>query len=103
MKLFDVFKNMLSLLPESEYSDRHFEADCLIEFVLGKKRADLGSDFTVTDENREKLYSLCKKRREGYPLQYILGEWPFFDMDLEVGEWVLIPRPGHGGCVSARL
>ena len=92
MKLFDVFKNMLSLLPESEYSDRHFEADCLIEFVLGKKRADLGSDFTVTDENREKLYSLCKKRREGYPLQYILGEWPFFDMDLEVGEGVLIPR-----------
>ena len=54
MKLFDVFKNMLSLLPESEYSDRHFEADCLIEFVLGKKRADLGSDFTVTEENRPK-------------------------------------------------
>ena len=40
MKLFDVFKNMLSLLPESQYSDRRFEADCLIEFVLGKKRAD---------------------------------------------------------------
>ena len=27
MKLFDVFKNMLSLLPESQYSDRRFEAD----------------------------------------------------------------------------
>ena len=39
-----------------------------------------------------KLNELIEKRLSGYPLQYIIGEWDFYDLTLFVGEGVLIPR-----------
>ena len=80
------------MLSENEYSDGKFEANQLIEFVLGKTRLELGPTYELDEKDSEKLIQLCEKRREGYPLQYILGKWQFFDMELEVGEGVLIPR-----------
>lgn len=35
---------------------------------------------------------LCKRRSNGEPLQYLLGEWEFYGMTLKVGRGVLIPR-----------
>lgn len=91
-KLTDVFKNMQEIMSANEYSDARFEADCLIEYVLGRQRPFYGTDYLVSSEREDKLYSLCEKRKNGYPLQYILGKWQFFDMELSVGEGVLIPR-----------
>ena len=34
-----------------------------------------------------------KRRCEGEPLQYILGEWEFYGLPFAVGKGVLIPRP----------
>ncbi len=34
----------------------------------------------------------AKKRAEGYPLQYILGQWEFYGLPFKVKEGVLIPR-----------
>lgn len=41
----------------------------------------------------EELESLLKRRINGEPLQYILGEWEFYSLPFYVGEGVLIPRP----------
>ncbi|MDR0919322.1 MAG: peptide chain release factor N(5)-glutamine methyltransferase [Oscillospiraceae bacterium] len=43
-------------------------------------------------ENENQALSFAKKRAEHYPLQYILGEWDFYDLTLKIGEGVLIPR-----------
>ncbi len=87
-----LFRNMAERLSANENCEPKFEANRLIEFVLGKNRLELGPDFPVSDTDREKLLSLCEKRKNGYPLQYILGTWQFFDLELAVGEGVLIPR-----------
>ncbi len=48
----------------------------------------------VLPEDREQQYrALLDRRAGGYPLQYLLGEWDFYDLTLQVGEGVLIPRP----------
>ncbi len=37
--------------------------------------------------------SLARRRAAGEPLQYVLGHWPFRELDLLVDERALIPRP----------
>lgn len=44
-----------------------------------------------------------KRLAEGYPLQYLLGEWEFYSIPLKVGEGVLIPRPDTETLVDAAL
>ncbi|MBE6878582.1 MAG: peptide chain release factor N(5)-glutamine methyltransferase [Ruminococcaceae bacterium] len=91
MVINDIYRQMCAVMEENPNSDAAFEANQLIEFVLGKKRIELfAADISRADA--EKLLEYAQKRREGYPLQYILGVWQFFDMDLYVGEGVLIPR-----------
>lgn len=87
-----LLKQMTEILSANENCEPRFEANQLLEFVLGKNRLELGPAYQVSDADCEKLLSLCEKRKNGYPLQYILGRWQFFDLDLEVGEGVLIPR-----------
>lgn len=47
----------------------------------------------LTDKTLEKLHEMLEKRKNGYPLQYLLGEWDFYGLKFFVGEGVLIPRP----------
>lgn len=91
MVINTLYRQMCGIMEENPNSDAAFEANQLIEFVLGKKRIELlGKDVSETDA--QKLLEYAQSRKNGYPLQYILGRWQFFDMDLYVGEGVLIPR-----------
>lgn len=44
-----------------------------------------------------------KRLSEGYPLQYLLGEWEFYGLPVKVGEGVLIPRPDTETIVDTAL
>ena len=91
MVINTLYRQMCGIMEENPNSDAVFEANQLIEFVLGKKRIEL-FDADISETDTQKLLEYAQKRKEGYPLQYILGRWQFFDMDLYVGEGVLIPR-----------
>lgn len=41
---------------------------------------------------RTRLRSMCHKRAQGVPLQYILGDQPFGDLEILCRRGVLIPR-----------
>ncbi|MDF2566590.1 MAG: hemK [Oscillospiraceae bacterium] len=87
-------QSVRGMLMESGFSNYDFEARCLVSYCFDM---DLGSIFLhymdpVDDCELKKLYEIAKKRTDGYPLQYILGEWEFFSRKFFVGEGVLIPR-----------
>lgn len=91
MVVSEICKQMRDIMSPNPNCDVRFETDLLVEFVLGKKRIDVMND-EISPENADKLLSAAQRRKDGYPLQYILGRWYFFDMELLVGDGVLIPR-----------
>lgn len=69
-----------------------FETAQLFRHVLGLNKYQLEKDLPVDEKNAALLLQLAKRRLEGYPLQYLLGEWDFYGLTLRIGEGVLIPR-----------
>lgn len=90
----EIFANVKAILKKSGIDDYRFDAECIIEQALGAKLPILLTDasVSVTDEVIAKIREMTNKRTQGYPLQYILGEWEFMGLPFKVGEGVLIPR-----------
>lgn len=66
----------------------------LLAFLLGvdRRRLPLMLSSPVPEEAAARFRELCRRRAEGYPLQYLLGSWTFRGLEFAVGEGVLIPR-----------
>ena len=66
----------------------------LLAEACGTPPAELAfSDRPVTDAEAETFRSYLRRRLDREPVQYILGEAFFYDLELEVTPAVLIPRP----------
>lgn len=89
MKSAEAYRTVCRLLSEAGIEDAGVEADLLLRHVTGKGRFDV--DF-LTDEQWQNLRVMAAKRAQRYPLQYLLGSWPFMGLELLVGPGVLIPR-----------
>ena len=74
--------------------DAAFEAAELVCSVLGvtKTRLYLNRQAALTAGQQRRLQSLVRRRQQGQPLQYLLGRWSFYNVELLVGPGVLIPR-----------
>lgn len=81
-------------LQKAELESPAFDALCLFEkvFSMGRRELALYGEEIPSQEKAEELRSLLSKRAERMPLQYLLGSWPFYGMELRVGEGVLVPR-----------
>ncbi|KAH3893380.1 MTRF1L release factor glutamine methyltransferase-like [Dreissena polymorpha] len=76
-------------IPEPESS-----AELITAHAMGKKMIhEVDFSTPVTKILRSRLKEMCSKRLERVPVQYILGEWDFHDLTLEMRPPVLIPRP----------
>lgn len=73
----EFFRECVSIMEKNGIDSAYFDTKCIFE------------DFP-NDES--KILSLVKKRSEGYPLQYLLGQWEFYGYPFKVNENVLIPR-----------
>lgn len=91
----ELYSSVRRLLEQSGADSPGFDARCIFEQVFGTPfpAIMMERELPVTDEAAEKIYSMTKRRCEGFPLQYILGEWEFFGYPFKVGEGTLIPRP----------
>lgn len=70
------------------------EARELVAFAAGKTRQELLRDsrLYVPQDVEERAHALMRRHLAGEPLAYLIGEWSFCGMDLDVNESVLIPR-----------
>ncbi len=85
--------------------DARFDASVLMQFVFDLDRGELlmCGDTVAHEADVETFKKLVSERVSGIPLQYIIGEWDFFDYTFHVGEGVLIPRPETEILVSETL
>nr|XP_057933230.1 MTRF1L release factor glutamine methyltransferase isoform X1 [Doryrhamphus excisus] len=86
---------------------RHFEANrvtepdlsshYIIAHVLGAKTIERVEperlSAFLTQEETEKIWTLCKRRLCRMPVQYVIEEWDFRDLTLKMKPPVFIPRP----------
>jgi len=70
-----------------------FEAELLLAHHLKKDRTYLHAFDDKEVENSEAFQALIKRRANHEPYEYIVGEASFYDIELNVEQGVLIPRP----------
>ena len=74
------------------------DAQLLMLQALGRSQSDrawlISHDDEVLSESAALAFSgYCQRRLTGEPVAYIVGSKPFFGLDLQVDNRVLIPRP----------
>lgn len=95
MTFGEYHREMIQVLLKAGCESPAFDARCLLESCAGVPRGELPlwRDRQLPEEARRTVANAVRQRAEGRPLQYIVGEWDFLNLTLEVGEGVLIPRP----------
>lgn len=90
----ELFKEINQILKNSKIDTPETEACFIMEYIFKKNIGYILMDrnMPVTSEIINQAYSICNRRIQHYPLQYIFGEWEFYGIPLEIGEGVLIPR-----------
>ena len=71
------------------------EARELVCYAAGKTWQELMRDarLYVPQEVERQVRSLVERHLAGEPVAYLIGEWEFYGLPLDISEHVLIPRP----------
>lgn len=93
MTALDMYHAITELLEKAGCDSPAFDACCLLEDIGGLPHGIRPDERCLTDEQAALLAAAAERRANGEPLQYILGQWDFLSLTLEVGKGVLIPRP----------
>ncbi|MGV8918735.1 MAG: peptide chain release factor N(5)-glutamine methyltransferase [Pseudomonas sp.] len=97
-----------SLLRGAELPDSptaRLDVELLLAAALGKPRSFLHTwpERIVSTEAAHTFEAYLRRRRNGEPVAYILGQQGFWKLDLEVAPHTLIPRPETELLVEAAL
>lgn len=71
------------------------EAQELLRFAANKSRQELYRDMPLypSQEVAQRFQNLLDRRLAGEPVAYLIGEWEFYGLPLDISTDVLIPRP----------
>ena len=90
----ELFHSAAAELEKLGVESAEAEVRLLLSEACGVTPAELAaSSRAVTDAEAARFREFMRRRRDREPAQYILGHAYFYDLELEVGPAVLIPRP----------
>ena len=71
------------------------EARELVCFATGKSREEFYRDggLYASPEIEQRTWALVQRHLDGEPVAYLIGEWEFYGLPLDISRDVLIPRP----------
>lgn len=91
----DLYLEIRRQLRAADSGDPTLEARELVAFACGKTKEELLRDsrLYVTPEVEARVRALVQRHLDGEPTAYLIGEWEFYGLPLDISESVLIPRP----------
>lgn len=91
----DLYLDVRQTLRGSGVEAATLEARELVCFGTGKSREELQRDgrLYASPEREAQVRRLVERRLAGEPVAYLIGEWEFYGLPLDISQDVLIPRP----------
>ena len=101
----NIYLSVRRRLRAAEIPAAQLEAREIVCYVAGKTREEFFRDLTLyaSDQVEEQVEELVRRRLAGEPVAYIIGEWEFYGLSLDISQEVLIPRLdlcAGSGCVG---
>lgn len=91
--ILTVIKKASDILEKNNIENKEFNIKEIFKKAFNYDINELlCNNIMVNEEQVKAFYSMIEKRLGGVPLQYIIGEWDFYNLTFLVGEGVLIPR-----------
>ncbi len=93
-KIRALYERGVEILQKENIEGAAYDARVLLEWVFSFSHADfiLEANSEAKKEKEEQYIECIKKRSTHYPLQYIMKQAAFMDLEFFVDEGVLIPR-----------
>ncbi len=88
----ELWRSAVIFLKENNIDNADFDAEQIFKHVFKFDRRLHDSTDLIKKEELTIFEDCLKRRANREPLQYILGEWEFYNFTLKVGKGVLIPR-----------
>ena len=91
----DLYLDARKALKAAGVEQAQLEARELLCFASGKDRGEFLRDLPLyaSDGVEKRFRDLLARRLKGEPVAYIIGEWEFYGLTLDICRDVLIPRP----------
>lgn len=91
----NLYLDIRNRLKKAGGAGASLEARELVCCGSGKTKEEFFRDapLYVTPETEQAILALVERHLNGEPVAYLIGEWEFYGLPLDVSEAVLIPRP----------
>ncbi len=105
LTIFEAYNRAKKELRAAGIEAFGFEARQIIKHITGYDNAKIMASYNEQlSPLQQTLYNqLIAKRKNRYPLQYMLGVWDFYGLEFLVGEGVLTPRADTEALVDEAL
>lgn len=92
-------------LTESAVDSPRLSAELILRHICGITRVELAAypEIPLTETQLARMAGLLRRRAEGEPVAYLLGQREFYGRDFRVTPATLIPRPETEHLVEAAL